>query len=118
MQTAKQKVSQLISKVLTGKKDVKTAMKEFPAPNGDYSLVAAWHALIHYEADEDLREKDLEYATAQYEFLIFIAEQFAQDNDLPQNIIREYIDFYDDTLVAKKKSWRNCWGIFDKSLNI
>ena len=116
--TKKQKVAQLIFDVLTQKKDVKTALKSFPTPDKDYSLKVAWHALVHYEADEDLRKNDCEYAIAQDEYLTFVAEQLSLNNELPDNIIKEYIDIYDDTLISKKRSWKNLWGLFDKSLNI
>ena len=114
----RKKVSDLIYKVLIGHCDVQTAIREFPPHERDYSLVAAWHALIHYDADEDLRAKDQIYADLQNENLEFIAGELSKGADLPNNLIKEYIDFYDDTLATKKNSWKNLWGIFKRPLNL
>ena len=118
MTTRRKQVSDLIYKVLIGKIDVQTAIREYPSHEGDYSLVAAWHALMHYEADEELRKKDQIYADLQNENLEFIAGELSKGADLPNNLIKEYIDFYDDTLSPKKNSWKNLWGIFKRPLNL
>lgn len=111
-------VADLIYNVLIGKIDVQTAIRKYPPHEGDCSLVAAWHALMHFEADEELRKKDPIYANLQNENLEFIAGELSKGMDLPNNLIKEYIDFYDDTLAAKKNSWKNLWGIFKRPLNL
>ena len=45
-------VSRLILNVLCGYSSVKDALLKFPKNIDDASIIAAWHALSHYEADE------------------------------------------------------------------
>ena len=60
----------------------------------DPSAIAAYHALIHLEADEEIRMKDGLYKQEQDNYIIYIAETFQKGENLPQNIINEYKDFY------------------------
>jgi len=114
-------VSELIFQVLTERKTVREALSQYPSfeCESDRSLEAAWHAIVHFEADEDIRAKDIEYAEAQNEYLEFIAFTLQKGNELPQNIIDEYRDYYGETLVSKKehkpKDW---WEMLLKPLNI
>ena len=52
------KVARLLRLVLMGSICVREAMLAYPKDTEDESLIAAYHALIHYEADEDLRNRD------------------------------------------------------------
>ena len=54
-------VSRLIIKVLTDKICAREAILHFPENHNDKSIQAAYHALVHREADEDLRHRDLLY---------------------------------------------------------
>ena len=55
---ARMLVSELIRKVLIGELTVRDAIVNFPANTNDKSIDAAFHALVHYEADEDYRKRD------------------------------------------------------------
>ena len=114
----RKRASELIFGVLTEKINVLSALKEFPQSDGDKSLEAAWHALMHYEADEDIRKKDAEYAHVQDDCLESIASDLAKGQNLPINIISTYTNFYKDTPAAKKHGLFDCWGIFGKYLNV
>ena len=50
-QEARKLVSELIRKVLVGELSVRDALPMFPAETNDKSIEAAFHALVHYEAD-------------------------------------------------------------------
>ena len=52
-------VSRLIYSVLTDRLSVREAILHYPKTN-DLSLKTAYHALVHREADEELRAKDIE----------------------------------------------------------
>ena len=88
-------ISSLIFSVLTEKLLVREALLKFPKDLDDPSAIAAYHALIHLEADEDLRKQDDLYRQEQDDYILFIAETFKNGEKLPQNIIKEYTDFYD-----------------------
>ena len=95
----RQLVSRLIYEVLTEKKVVREAIIMFPKTN-DKNIECAYHALVHYEADEELRNQDIEYREEQDEYLEFIAETLNQGKSLPRNIIADYEPFYKG--VARK----------------
>ena len=58
-------VGNLLREVRIGNKSVREALMLYPKDTTDESLVAAYHALIHYEADEDLRRRDELYKEEQ-----------------------------------------------------
>lgn len=87
-------VSELIRKVLVGELTVNKALPLFPSNTGDKSIEAAFHALIHYEADEDLRKRDIMYREEQDDYLTLIFQTLEQGQPLPDNIIRNYQKYY------------------------
>ena len=99
MGTDRQIVAQLLRLVLTGQLCVREAMLKYPRDTKDESLIAAYHALIHYEADEDLRMRDSLYKEEQDDYLEFLAYTLEREQDLPQNIIDNYKQFYDMILL-------------------
>ncbi|MBO5947224.1 hypothetical protein J6Q66_00130 [bacterium] len=111
-------VSRLILNVLCGYSSVKDALLKFPKNVDDASIIAAWHALSHYEADEELRAKDNDYKTEQDEFLEFIAFSLRDNKDLPINIINAYADYYGDMPIADNKSLKGKLIKFFRFLNI
>ena len=100
-QGLKKKVSNLIYKVLTETLSAREAILEIPMDTNDLSIKAAYHALVHHDADEDLRKRDVEYKIVQDEYLEFIAETLAKGDDLPMNIINNYEKFYNDEVDTK-----------------
>ena len=89
-------VGNIIISVLTEKINVQRGLLLFPHDCKDESVRAAWHALCHYEADEDLRKNDIEYNNVQVELLEMIAFTFKDGNPLPQNMIDSYKPYYQD----------------------
>ena len=99
-----------------GELSVRQAMMNYPKDTKDESLIAAYHALIHYEADEDIRARDELFKDEQDDYLEFISNTLAKGEDLPQNIIDNYKEFYSNApILHKKKSFFNG---FWKYLNI
>jgi len=86
-------VGRLIYAVLTERKNVREAIKLFPDTK-DKSIECAYHALVHYDADEDMRYKDIEFREEQDDYLEFIAETLCAGKELPRNIIADYEDYY------------------------
>ena len=89
-------VGRLIYSVLAERRCVREALKLFP-DSQDKNIECAYHALVHYEADEDLRYHDIEYKEEQNDYLEFIAETLTSGNDLPRNIIADYETYYKGT---------------------
>ena len=48
-------VANILRSVLMKRCSVRQAMLAYPKDTQDESLIAAYHALVHYEADEDIR---------------------------------------------------------------
>lgn len=96
----RQLVGNIIIAVLTERISVKKGLLLFPKGCNDPSIRAAWHALCHYEADEDIRAKDIEYNNQQIELLEMISFTFKDGNPLPQNIIESYNPYYHDDPIS------------------
>ena len=86
-------VGKLIISVLTEQRNVREAIKLFPETN-DQSIECAYHALVHYAADEEMRYMDIEYRDAQDDYLESIAQTLSLGQALPKNIIEEYRPYY------------------------
>ncbi len=100
---ARKLVSGIIIDVLTEKTSVREAIKKFPPDIDDKSVECAFHALLHFEADEDYRSHDKIYAEEQEEYLEYLAGLLAGGEDIPANIIEEYGEYYESSPVLSKK---------------
>lgn len=108
----------LLRSVLTGKCSVRQAMLLFPKDSEDESVLASYHALIHYEADEDLRLRDILYREEQDEYISFLATILSNGENLPQNIIDNYKKYYDTAPVLHNDNPQGFWKSFWKNLNV
>lgn len=102
-------VGRLIFSVLTERRSVREAIKLFP-DSRDKNIECAYHALVHYEADEDLRYRDYEYKEEQDDYLEFLAQTLVEGKELPRNIIADYEKYYKGTASL----WKNGFGGFVK----
>ncbi len=110
-------VGRLIYAVLTERKNVREAIKLFPKTK-DRSVECAYHALVHYEADEEMRYKDIEYRDAQDDYLEFLAQTLSEGKILPQNIIDEYKPYYKGISRLWEEGWQGFWEEFKRFINI
>lgn len=111
-------VGQLLKAVRLGDLCVREAMIRYPRDTKDDSLLAAYHALIHYEADEDLRLRDPLYKEEQDDYLEFIYQTLEKGESLPVNIINNYKDFYETAPILHEQNIKGFWKSFWKFLNI
>lgn len=111
-------VAVLIRKVLIGALTVGKAVRNFPFDTGDKSLEAAYHALVHYEADEDLRRRDLMYREEQDEYMEMIAYTLDKGDSLPDNIIRNYEKYYSESSIPHKHDRKGAIRSFLRFLNV
>ena len=114
----RKRISGLIKNVLTGKISVRSAIDSFPAGTRDDSLKAAYHALIHYEADSDLRARDYLYKEEQDDYLLMISDILSKDEDLPINIINSYKEFYKNANIKNEDNFLGKLKSFFKMLNV
>lgn len=96
----RQHVGNIIIGVLTERISVKKGLLLFPKGCEDPSIHAAWHALCHYEADEDIKRENRAFNDQQIELLEMIAFEFKDGNPLPQNIINAYKPYYQDDPIS------------------
>lgn len=111
-------VAVLIRKVLIGAMTVGQVLKVFPFDTGDKSIEAAYHALVHYEADEDLRRRDILYREEQDEYIEMIAHTLEMGESLPDNIIRNYEIYYSPDSIPHKHDRQGALKSFFRFLNI
>ena len=94
-------VASLIEDVLSEKISVLDALSKFPKDKNDINIKCAFDALMHREADEDLRRKIRDYAITQDEFLEDLAYILKENQKLPKNIVDEYLKYHNEDLVGE-----------------
>ncbi len=117
-QTDKVFVANLIKNVLTENITVLEACGLFPKNLDDKSLAAAFHALMHREADEDIRAKSSLYRSEQDDYLLYIAQTLEKDEPLPQNIINKYAKYYNSAPIYPKMTKKNIIERLKKIINL
>lgn len=110
-------VANLLRYVRLGKCTVREALLLYPKDTTDKSLIAALHALIHYEADEDLRIRDPLYKEEQDDYIEFLSYILDKEEDLPENIIANYEKYYDSAPILHKNTPQGFFKGFWKNLN-
>src|SRR5574344_2640639 len=113
----RKQVSRLIYLVLTGDLHVREALLKFPKDVNDTSLTAAYHALVHYEADEEQRRLDISYRDEQDEYLEFIAQLLQNGQELPKNIIKIYDKYYKSTKTPRSNTLKGIIETLCRFLN-
>jgi hypothetical protein len=110
-------VGRLIYSVLTEHTNVREAIKHFPESK-DINIECAYHALVHYAADEEMRYKDIEYREAQDDYLEFLAQTLSEGKYLPKNIIEEYKPYYKGMAMPWQEGLNGFWKEFKRFINI
>lgn len=110
-------VGRLVYSVLTERRCVRDALKLFP-DSRDKNIECAYHALVHYEADEDLRYRDIEYKEEQNDYLEFIAQTLSEGKELPRNIVADYEEYYKGTATLWKDGINGFVKEFLRFINI
>ena len=97
-------IAGLISDVLISKISVQNALSSFPSnKEEDINIKCAFDALMHYEADEDIRSKDKDYAQLQDEYLEYVASILNKGENLPKDVIARYYKYHQDNLISSKE---------------
>lgn len=117
-QRERKDVSRLIYLVLADTLGVREAILKFPKDINDASIKAAYHALVHREADEDLRREDLDYRDEQDDYLEFLAQILQDGKPLPKNVIKSYNKYYKDANIPHSESMKGLIKSLCKFLNV
>ena len=112
----RQNVSKLFIAVLTKRITVRDALANFPRDCDDKTVIAAWHALCHLEADEDIRHKDPMYREEQDNYIEYIAFSLEKGEELPPNIINSYLPYHNEALIPAGKSLKSIFNKLKKFL--
>ena len=99
-------VAKLYIAVLTERMSVREALMHFPQNCEDKTVIAAWHALCHLEADEEIRKKDKMYAQEQDEYIEYISYTLDKGQELPENIVNSYFPYHEDALIPPNNSFK------------
>lgn len=111
-------VAYLIRQVLISRVCVRKAILNFPRDTEDKSVQAVYHALVHFEADEDLRRRDDVYREEQDDYLEFLADVLDSGEDLPENIIQNYEKYYTCANIPHEENLKGFLNGFFRFLNI
>ena len=118
IQSARKYIGRLIINVLTDRIIVREALKLFPKDVSDASIKCAYHALVHREADEDLRRRDSMYRDEQDHYLEQVAQTLQQGLELPKNIIKNYNTYYRDIKINRSNEFKIWLKRICKFLNV
>ena len=110
-------VARLVYAVLTERKTAREAILLFPETK-DKSIECAYHALVHFEADEDLRYRDFDYREEQDDYLEFIAQTLAEGKSLPRNIIADYEPYDHGVSRRWENGTKGFWKEFLRFINL
>lgn len=111
-------VGELIKQVLISRLCVREALLKFPHDSEDKSIHAAYHALVHYEADEDLRARDDVYKDEQDDYLEYLSDTISNGEQLPNNIIENYEKYYSGANILHEQNTKGFLKGFFRFLNI
>lgn len=106
-QKAREATGKILYSLISGAISPTDAIKYFPRNIEDTSVKIAWHALLHFDADEEIRQKDSEYAQEQIKYIELLAKILSQGKKLPENMLEDYENLYIDTVMPKKYDF---WG--------
>ena len=111
-------VAELIEQVILDKITTSEALSKFPKNKDDINIKCAFDALVHREADEDLRKKIRDYAQVQDDYLIEICKYLKENEILPQNIISEYLKYHSEDLIwGEDKGIKNIFKKLKRMIN-
>ena len=113
----REEAARLIYRVITGRMSVKDALRCFPEDGGDATVAVSWHALCHYEADEDIRFRDEVYRKEQDEYMEYLVQTLSAGAPLPENIIDSYKPYHPDSLISGKNTIKSIINKLSRSIN-
>ena len=116
--TERKAVAQLVMDVLTAKISVREALLKFPKNCKDDCISVAWHALMHYEADEDISGVDNTFHDVQVDFLEGLYHILSQGHDLPPELLNGYNEYHRGVDTSQCTGSEYFWHEMKKNISI
>lgn len=114
----RKQVAEIIMDVLVGKISVREGILKFPKNCQDKCLEVAWHALVHFEADEDIAGADDVFRDVQVDFLEGLYNILIEGHDLPENLIAGYNKYHKGVDTCQCSGKEYFWHEMKKNLVI
>lgn len=116
--TERKLVAQIIMDVLVEKISVREGLLKFPKNCQDECVSVAWHALLHFEADEDLSNADSVYKSVQIDFLEGLYHILIEGKGLPDNLIKGYNKYHKGVNTSQYSGREYFWHEMKKNISI
>ena len=110
-------VADIIMDVLVGKLCVREALLKFPKDCDDVCCSVAWHAILHFEADEDISSKDDVFRDVQVDFLEGLCNILIAGGDLPEKLIDGYNKYHKGVDTCQCSSKEYFWHEMKKNIS-
>ena len=117
LKKARENTGKLLYMLIEGSISAFEATKYFPKNVDDISLKIAWHAMLHYDADEEIRIKNPDYAQEQILHIENLAKILSKGDELPQNMLDDYEEIYKTTVLPKNYNWLGKLKAFFRLIN-
>ena len=117
LKKARENTGKLLYMLIEGSISAFEATKYFPKNVDDISLKIAWHAMLHYDADEEIRIKNPDYAQEQILHIENLAKILSRGDELPQNMLDDYEEIYKTTVLPKNYNWLGKLKAFFRLIN-
>jgi len=114
----RKQVAEIIMDVLVGKLTVREGLLKFPKNCDDECLSVAWHALVHFEADEDIARADDVFRDVQVDFLEGLYNILIEGHDLPENLIAGYNRYHKGVDTCQCSGREYFWHEMKKNISI
>lgn len=111
-------VAEIIMDVLLGKLSVREGILKFPKDCQDTCLDVAWHALVHFEADEDIANSDIVFKEVQVDFLKGLYNILIEGHDLPPNLLAGYNKYHKGVDTCQVSDKKYFWHEMKKNISI
>ena len=114
----RKQVAELIMDVLVNKLCVREALLKFQKNCDDVCCAVAWHALMHFEADEDISAKDTVFRDVQVDFLEGLYNILVEGKDLPDSLIQGYNKYHKGVDTCRCSGKEYFWHEMKKNINM
>lgn len=111
-------VAEIIMDVLVGKISVREGILKFPKNCSDEGVDVAWHALVHFEADEDIARVDDVFRDVQIDFLEGLYNILIEGHELPKNLIAGYNKYHKGVDTCQCSGREYFWHEMKKNISI
>lgn len=111
-------VADIIADVLVGNLCVREALLKFPKDCDDVCCAVAWHAVLHFEADEDIAAKDDVFRDVQVDFLEGLYKILSTGGELPEKLLDGYNKYHKGVDTCQCSSKEYFWHEMKRNISL